>query len=53
MSPLKNLKIYLIFLATAFIFHFGHLLNSDEGTVLNSAWKMYKGDVLYMEKINN
>lgn len=39
----------LFFVITAFLLHFSHELNSDEGVILNGAWNLYNHQVLYKD----
>ncbi|MEK7082684.1 MAG: hypothetical protein AAB972_00810, partial [Patescibacteria group bacterium] len=41
--------IAFIFITSALLFSFGNIYDSDEGTILNGAWKMFQGNHLYTD----
>ncbi|MCF7795184.1 glycosyltransferase family 39 protein [Patescibacteria group bacterium] len=47
----KNFPIYfwLFIIFTAIVFHSQHILNPDEGVLLNGAWQMINGFSLYLD----
>ena len=47
MDTKRGFKTAAAFTITAILLHFANFLNSDEGFVLNGAWKMYQGQRIY------
>lgn len=47
----KHYKIFFwLFIAVlAIVFHIQHILNPDEGVILNGAWQMINGSILYLD----
>lgn len=45
----SKLGIILFFAVCLFFFSIGNYYNSDEGVILNGAWRMYNGDQLYTD----
>lgn len=45
----RTIQTFLFFLAIALIVGTSHLLNADEGIILNGAWKIYNGQSLYTD----
>lgn len=41
--------IVFVFIISAFLFSLGNIYDSDEGTILNGAWKMFQGRHLYTD----
>lgn len=46
---LKSFAIVLFYFVCLFLFSIGNYYNSDEGTILNGAWRIYNGDRLYTD----
>ena len=46
---LKSFAAFLFLAVTLYFFSIGNYYNSDEGTILNGAWRMYWGDELYTD----
>lgn len=44
-----DIAILLFFAVCLFFFSIGNYYNSDEGVILNGAWRMYQGDKLYTD----
>jgi len=45
----RTVIIVLLFLVTVIALHYGHILRSDEGVVLNAAWNLFNGKVLHVD----
>jgi|GEM_PF-632609 hypothetical protein len=50
-QPKKSHKLcfWLIIVVLIVVFHRQHLLNPDEGVLLNGAWQMINGSILYLD----
>ena len=44
-----SIAIFIFFTVCLFFFSIGNYYNSDEGVILNGAWRMYNGDQLYTD----
>lgn len=45
----KSFAVILFFAVCLYFFSIGNYYNSDEGIILNGAWRMYQGDKLYTD----